>query len=48
MMHVRVGFAEPLVGPLLAGSLRYLGLGLFVPDRDERAASASRPERAPA
>ncbi|WP_158558150.1 type I-G CRISPR-associated protein Csb2 [Spongiactinospora gelatinilytica] len=35
MVHVRVRFDRPVVGPLLAGSLRYLGLGLFVPVGDE-------------
>ncbi|OHV43948.1 type I-U CRISPR-associated protein Csb2 [Pseudofrankia sp. BMG5.36] len=32
MTHVRIRFAEPVVGPVLAGSMRYLGLGLFVPE----------------
>ncbi|MEV4888769.1 type I-U CRISPR-associated protein Csb2 [Nonomuraea sp. NPDC055795] len=31
MVHVRVTFKQPYVGPLIAGSMRYLGLGLFVP-----------------
>jgi CRISPR-associated protein Csb2 len=30
-VHVRVVFDEPVAGPVLAGSMRYLGLGLFVP-----------------
>ncbi|GII96339.1 hypothetical protein Ssi02_65700 [Sinosporangium siamense] len=33
MVHVRVRFPRPVVGPVIAGSLRYLGLGLFVPER---------------
>lgn len=36
MVHARVRFAQPVVGPVLAGSMRYLGLGLFVPDRSSR------------
>ncbi|MFG1941599.1 type I-U CRISPR-associated protein Csb2 [Nonomuraea sp. NPDC048826] len=35
MTHVRVTFARPVVGPVIAGSLRYLGLGLFVPEREQ-------------
>jgi CRISPR-associated protein Csb2 len=31
MLHVRLTFQQPVVGPVLAGSMRYLGLGLFVP-----------------
>ena len=31
MLHARIRFAEPVVGPVLAGSMRYLGLGLFLP-----------------
>lgn len=31
MVHARVHFPEPVVGPVLAGSMRYLGLGLFLP-----------------
>lgn len=34
MVHVRVRFEQPFVGPLVAGSMRYLGLGLFVPMGD--------------
>ena len=37
-LHARVRFAEPVVGPLLAGSLRYLGLGLLAPVGDRTAA----------
>lgn len=29
--HARVTFAEPVTGPVIAGSMRYLGLGLFLP-----------------
>ncbi|MFI7610679.1 type I-U CRISPR-associated protein Csb2 [Nonomuraea terrae] len=36
MVHARVTFPEPVIGPVLAGSMRYLGLGLFVPDRSSR------------
>src|SRR5690606_17926692 len=35
MAHVRVTFARPVVGPVIAGSMRYLGLGLFVPEREQ-------------
>lgn len=35
MTHVRVKFAQPVIGPVIAGSLRYLGLGLFVPEREQ-------------
>jgi CRISPR-associated protein Csb2 len=31
MVHARVRFDQPVTGPVLAGSLRYLGLGLFLP-----------------
>ena len=31
LVHARVTFAEPIRGPVLAGSMRYLGLGLFLP-----------------
>jgi CRISPR-associated protein Csb2 len=31
LVHARVRFAEPVTGPVLAGSMRYLGLGLFLP-----------------
>lgn len=31
MIHARVRFAQPVIGPVLAGSMRYLGLGLFRP-----------------
>jgi CRISPR-associated protein Csb2 len=31
LVHARVAFAEPLTGPVLVGSMRYLGLGLFLP-----------------
>lgn len=32
LAHCRIEFASPVVGPVIAGSLRYLGLGLFVPE----------------
>lgn len=31
-VHCRVRFAEPVVGPVIAGAMRFLGMGLFVPD----------------
>ncbi|MFC7741155.1 type I-U CRISPR-associated protein Csb2 [Nocardiopsis composta] len=32
LIHARICFAEPVRGPVAAGSLRYLGLGLFTPE----------------
>lgn len=32
LVHCRIRFAAPVRGPVLAGSLRYLGCGLFVPE----------------
>ncbi|GAA0827680.1 type I-U CRISPR-associated protein Csb2 [Streptosporangium amethystogenes subsp. fukuiense] len=32
IVHARVTFDRPVVGPVIAGSMRYLGLGLFVPE----------------
>ncbi len=40
LVHARIRFAQPLIGPVIAGSMRYLGLGLFLP-----ASSLSRPRR---
>lgn len=34
VVHARVTFGEPVVGPVLAGSLRYLGVGLMAPEDD--------------
>lgn len=34
VLHARATFPQPVAGPVIAGSLRYLGLGLFVPERD--------------
>lgn len=31
VLHARIEFAEPVLGPVLVGSMRYLGLGLFEP-----------------
>jgi CRISPR-associated protein Csb2 len=31
LVHASVKFDEPLTGPVLAGAMRYLGLGLFLP-----------------
>lgn len=47
LVHARVTFSEPLEGPVLAGTMRYLGLGLFLPApgaraRAGRATAASR------
>lgn len=33
IIHARVMFDQPVIGPVIAGSLRYLGLGLFLPDQ---------------
>lgn len=33
LLHVRVEFEQSLLGPVIAGSMRYLGLGLFAPER---------------
>jgi CRISPR-associated protein Csb2 len=33
-VHCRIAFERPLRGPVVAGSLRYLGGGLFVPESD--------------
>jgi CRISPR-associated protein Csb2 len=41
LVHARVAFTGPVTGPVLAGSMRYLGLGLFLP-------AAPRRDRAPA
>ncbi|MBB4931374.1 CRISPR-associated protein Csb2 [Lipingzhangella halophila] len=34
LVHARVVFDTPVKGPVLAGSMRYLGLGLFAPQFD--------------
>lgn len=31
LVHAKITFAKPVLGPVIAGSLRYLGLGLFLP-----------------
>jgi CRISPR-associated protein Csb2 len=36
LTHARVRFPQPVTGPVAAGALRYLGLGLFLPDRGAR------------
>lgn len=36
LTHARLEFSEPVQGPLLIGAGRYLGLGLFRPDPEER------------
>lgn len=35
LVHARLGFSEPVSGPVLVGAGRYQGLGLFLPE-DER------------
>ncbi|MFV2013295.1 MULTISPECIES: type I-U CRISPR-associated protein Csb2 [unclassified Micromonospora] len=32
LVHCRISFAEPVRGPVIAGALRYLGCGVFVPE----------------
>ena len=39
LVHARVTFPVPVAGPVLAGSMRYLGVGLFLPAR-----SPARPQ----
>jgi CRISPR-associated protein Csb2 len=39
MVHARVAFHESVTGPVLAGSMRYVGLGLFLPVSKQRRAS---------
>lgn len=34
LLHCRVRFPRPVRGPVLAGALRYLGVGLFVPEHE--------------
>ena len=36
MVHVQVTFERPVVGPVIAGAMRYVGLGLFVPVAEGR------------
>lgn len=44
LVHARVRFDELLTGPVLAGAMRYLGIGLFLP----AAAAGSRASQIPA
>jgi CRISPR-associated protein Csb2 len=44
MVHARVRFQQPVIGPVLAGSMRYLGLGLFLPV--SRSSQAGKPSMA--
>jgi CRISPR-associated protein Csb2 len=37
--HCRVEFPAPVAGPVIAGSLRYLGVGLFIPQREQGGAT---------
>ncbi|WP_344098185.1 type I-U CRISPR-associated protein Csb2 [Nocardiopsis tropica] len=41
ILHARIEFPEPVVGPVLVGSMRYLGLGLFEPRPTERPRTAA-------
>ncbi|MEV5694274.1 type I-G CRISPR-associated protein Csb2 [Micromonospora globbae] len=34
LLHCRVSFPQPVRGPVIAGALRYLGCGLFVPEAE--------------
>lgn len=43
LVHARVTFADPVRGPVIAGSMRYLGLGLFLPILPGRSAIPARP-----
>lgn len=43
MVHAWVRFGQPVTGPILAGSMRYLGLGLFRPVNRAQSATARRP-----
>lgn len=45
LVHARIRFHQPVIGPVLAGSMRYLGLGLFLPVSRR---SFRRPGRPPA
>jgi CRISPR-associated protein Csb2 len=45
MVHAWVRFGQPVTGPVLAGSMRYLGLGLFRPVSPAPSAAARRPAR---
>lgn len=42
LVHAQVTFTEPVTGPVLAGSMRYLGLGLFLPVTSPAASSGDR------
>ena len=46
LVHARVTFPVPVAGPVLAGSMRYLGIGLFLPvsPPSRRLAAAGRQE----
>jgi CRISPR-associated protein Csb2 len=45
--HARVTFSEHVTGPVISGSMRYLGLGLFLPvaDDDQERAHGGQRER---
>jgi len=36
VLHARVTFPEPVTGPVIAGALKYFGVGLFAPVKDIR------------
>lgn len=42
VLHARIEFPEPVVGPVLVGSMRYLGLGLFEPHPTARLRTAAQ------
>jgi CRISPR-associated protein Csb2 len=46
MVHARVCFDQPVAGPVLAGSMRYLGLGLFLPVRHRLSRREQHPSTA--
>lgn len=37
MRHCRIRFDQPVIGPVIAGRLRYRGIGLFIPDTTSQA-----------
>lgn len=34
-MHVRVTFDRPVTGPIVAGNMGHVGLGLLIPDAEQ-------------
>jgi len=47
MVHAWVRFGQPVIGPVLAGSMRYLGVGLFRPASPVPSAAARWPAGRP-